>query len=254
MNATASRDRAAPSNRPPMYRACLLTLSAAYSRSSAVAERRRITRKPPISPTTTTPAPTPSTRGTHRVVVAATAAAGGRLGRPPAPVAVLAVDVAVLGGLRHRAVLLDDVGPVGLEHVGVAEDDHDAVLVEDLLHLLDDLGARLRVDLGPLLRVELVVGRVAVVGVGLVRRAGFGRPDATGLDAEDVVRVGVDRPAGEEEVELAGVEDPADVIARGRLDLDADLGQPLLHEGRDLAVLRVVGVHELRRLRRTAVR
>ena len=112
------------------------------------------------------------------------------------------------------------------------------VVVEHRLHLRDQLLAPALVELGLLLGVQRVVGGVAVAGVAVL---GAGHP--AGLLRERRIRVGVDAPAAEADVEVAGHHVVVGLV--GRLELgvqpDADRAEPARQVVGDLPVGRRVG-------------
>ena len=145
---------------------------------------------------------------------------------------------AVLLRLVHPAAEL--VGPVGMQLRVVVEDVVRGLVVDELLHVVEDLRARLGIRLGALVEEPLVVLRVRVVAVA--RPADLLRPE----EVEQRGRIGVADPAPHVDVVVAArgiaarAGDVLDQLAflgdRG-VHLDAQLAEPLDQERGDRAVL-----------------
>ena len=147
------------------------------------------------------------------------------------PRAVLEQVRTVGVGLREEALEL--VGAIGDQVVVVVGQRVRPVVVEDLLHLLDDLGALGDVGLGALGRIELVVLGVAVEGIGEAGQhaaAVLVGPAVAGHRGQLVVRVGLDDPSPLEHVVLALADLLGEGVLRDERDVrrDTDVGEVAL--------------------------
>src|SRR5690606_14572332 len=145
---------------------------------------------------------------------------------PPAPVAVLAVDVARLR--RHRRDRLDVVRAAGLDRVRVRHDVHVPEAVQPRLHLPYQVRASVRVVLSELPLVQLVVLLVTDEVVGRAGVLGRRRQRRTRVDGQYEVRVRVDRPAVEGQVVLARQPWIGHVVQAVEGDTDTEVAPPLL--------------------------